>query len=200
MTHRRMDLYDANTVACVRDRVGVWGPRRPWALLMLGISLAACEQPLNTPVADEALQAMDADQLVFGMTSYLSASGVREGRIQADTAYIYEDEGTAELRNMEIVFYDEDGRERATVTGTSGRWVQATDVMSAYGDVVLQIHMDGSKLESQEIHYDPNADRIWSDSSTVRTLSDGTVLRGSSFESDMSFEDIYVRDPRGGGA
>jgi LPS export ABC transporter protein LptC len=170
------------------------------ACVAVGVACIGCEQTLNTPVADEALQSMDADQLVFGMTSYLTASGVREGRIQADTAYMYEDDGTAELRNMQIVFYDEEGRERATVTGLRGRWVQSTDVMSAYGDVVLEIHQDGSKLESQEIHYDPNADRIWSDSSTVRTLQDGTVMNGSAFESDMSFEDIFVRDPRGGGS
>jgi hypothetical protein len=70
--------------------------------------------------------------------------------------------------------------------------------MSAFGDVVLLVHSDSSRLESQEIHYDPSRDLIWSDSATVRTMRDGTVTRGSSFESDMSFENIVVRDPRGG--
>jgi LPS export ABC transporter protein LptC len=175
------------------------GSRRPAlaTALCLGV-LAACEQPMNTPVADEDIRGMDADNIVFGMTSYMTASGVREGRIRADTAYTYEESATAELLGMEIVFYDDEGRERATVDGLRGRWSQDTDVMSAFGDVVLLVHSDSSRLESQEIHYDPSRDLIWSDSATVRIMRDGTVTRGSSFESDMSFENIVVRDPRGG--
>lgn len=158
----------------------------------------ACQQPLNTPVADDELQEMQADNVIFGMTSYLSSTGVREGRVEADTAYMFADSSVAQLRQMEIVFYDEEGREVATVTGQRGRWSPESDEWVARGDVVLLVHADSSKLESQEIHYDPNRDRIWSDSTTVRTLADGTVTSGSSFESDMSFENIVVRDVRGG--
>ena len=70
--------------------------------------------------------------------------------------------------------------------------------MVARGDVVLEIHSDSSKIESQEIHYDPALDRIWSDSSTVRTMPDGSVSSGSAFESDMSFENVLIRNMRGG--
>ena len=70
--------------------------------------------------------------------------------------------------------------------------------MIARGEVLLFVHRDSSNLRSQEIHYDPESDRIWSDSTTIRTLADGTVTSGSSFESDIEFENIVVRDPRGG--
>jgi len=96
-----------------------------------------------------------------------------------------------------ITFYDEDGREIATVSGLRGRWRQDDDAMVARGDVVLLVHADSSRIESQEIHYDPNAERVWSDSATVQTLKDGTVTSGSSFESDIDFENVDVRDPRG---
>ena len=109
---------------------------------------------------------------------------------------MFEDSASAHLRGMEIVFYDEDGRERATVTGKTGVWSWDTDRMVARGDVVLTVQADGSMLESQEIYYDPDLDRIWSDSATVQTLEDGTVTSGSSFESDMSFENVVIRDPR----
>lgn len=165
---------------------------------LAAVALGACEHSLNTPVADEDLQEMVADNVLFGMTSYLTASGVREGRVQADTAYMFADSAVAQLREMEIVFYDSEGRETATVTGRRGRWSQATDEMVAQGDVVLLIHADSSRIESAEIHYDPNLDRIWSDSATVQTLKDGTVTRGSSFESDIRFEEVRIRDIRGG--
>lgn len=160
--------------------------------------VAACNQPLSTPVADEDLQSLDGP-IVFGMTSFISARGVREGRIEADTAYVFEDSTIVYLRQMEIVLYDEEtGAERATVSGARGRWDQETDEMVAVGDVVLFVYADSSTIESQEINYDPNNDRIWSDSATVRTYADGSVTSGTSFESDMSFENIFIANPRGG--
>lgn len=166
----------------------------------LGIAaVAACNQPLETRVAGADVQEMEASNVFFGMTSYLTSSGVREGRVQADTAYMFADSAVALLRRMTITFYDEDGREIATVTGQRGRWRQDDDAMVARGDVVLLVYADSSRIESQEIHYDPNAERIWSDSATVQTLQDGTVTSGSSFESDITFENILIRDIRGGG-
>jgi len=65
--------------------------------------------------------------------------------------------------------------------------------------VVLLIHSDGSKIESAEINYDPSVDRVWSDSATVQTLANGSVTSGTSFESDIDFTNVVVRNPRGGG-
>ena len=169
-------------------------------LAALGFAAAAaCDQPLETRVAGADIQEMEASNVIFGMASYLTSSGVREGRVQADTAYMYADSAVALLRQMQITFYDEDGREVATVEGLRGRWRQDDDAMVARGDVVLLVHSDSSRIESQEIHYDPTAERIWSDSATVQTLKDGTVTSGSSFESDITFENILIRDIRGGG-
>ena len=180
------------------DRLRI-GPSRRFLFTAAVLGLvAACDPALNTPVATTELQEMEADNVIFGMVSFLTSKGVREGRVEADTAYMFADSATAHLRQMAIVFYDIDGRERATVTGTSGVWSWETDHMVARGDVVLTVHGDQSRIESAEIHYDPDRDRIWSDSATVQTLEDGSVTSGSSFESDMSFENILIRDPRGG--
>ena len=165
---------------------------------VLGITLmAACEQDSEAPIASDFMQGIEGP-VVFGMVSYLTASGVREGRIEADTAFTYADTSRVDLRSMTVVFYDEAGVERATVSGRTGEWNPDTDQMIARGDVLLFVHRDSSNLRSQEIHYDPESDRIWSDSATVRSLADGSVTTGSSFESDIEFENIVVQDPRGG--
>lgn len=172
-------------------------PRIATLLALAGV-VSACSEELNTPVADEKLQSMESSAIVYGMVSFITANGVREGRIEADTAYVFEDTGIANLHRMNIVFYDETGRERATVTGERGEWNRETDRMVARGDVVLLIHADSSKLESPELYYDPAIDRIWSDSATIRTMADGTVTSGTAFESDMSFENIRIENARGG--
>ena len=171
---------------------------RTSAAIAGALAVLGCGSALDTPVATEELQSMEADYVAFGMLTYVTANGVREARIQADTAYVYENESTATLKQMELVFYDEVGNERATVTGLEGDWNQGTNRMVARGDVVLFIHADSSTIESPEIFYDPEIDRIWSDSTTVRTMQDGSVTSGTAFESDMSFENLTIQNMRGG--
>jgi LPS export ABC transporter protein LptC len=161
-------------------------------------TLAACTRDISTPVADQELQSMEADYVAYGMVSFVTTNGVREGRVQADTAFIYEETATALLKHMTIVFYDENGNERATVTGADGDWNRETDRMVARGDVVLLIHSDSSTISSQEIFYDPALEKIWSDSTTVRTMKDGSVTSGTAFESDMAFENVTIANMRGG--
>jgi len=172
--------------------------RRLGVLALLAVAASACSEETSAPLASDELQNMQADQVIFGMTGFLTAGGVKEGRVQADTAFMFADSTVAQLRQMEIVFYDEEGHETATVTGNRGRWAPETDVMIAWGDVVLTIHSDSSRIESQEIHYDPALERVWSDSATVRIEHDGTTTSGTSFESDMTFENFIIENPRGG--
>jgi LPS export ABC transporter protein LptC len=167
------------------------------ASLVALVGMVACREGQNTPVASDFALGV-VGPVVFGMTSFITVDGVREGRVEADTAYTYQDSAKVDLRVMRVVFYDESGQERATVTGRTGEWNQQTNRMVARGDVVLRVHVDSSRIESAEIFYDPENDRIWSDSATVRTLADGTVTRGTAFESDIEFTNVRVLNIRGG--
>lgn len=169
------------------------------ALLAVAVLLGtACQGEVIEPGgATSEMEALDAP-IIFGMVAYMTSAGVREGRVQADTAYTYADSMHVDLRGMTAVFFDENGNERATVTGREGEWDQESDRMIARGDVVLLVHTDGSRIESAEINYDPSIDRVWSDSATVRTLADGTVQSGTAFESDIDFTNVTVRNVRGG--
>ena len=63
--------------------------------------------------------------------------------------------------------------------------------MVARGDVVLTIPEGNRRVETQEINYDPNGDRIWSDSLTVMR-EQGTVSEGMGFSSDLDFRRLQV--------
>lgn len=172
---------------------------RAGTVVAVGLFAAACGDQIDAPVAPGEVLELQADNVMYGMTSFLTLNGVREGRIQADTAYLFVDSAKALLKQMNVVFYDERGQERALVTGLEGEWDQDTDRMVARGEVVLTVHADGRTLESAEIHYDPIAERIWSDSATVQRLADGTVTSGTAFQSDLEFNNIRIENPRGGG-
>ena len=180
------------------SRTAVGAGRALW-IVFAGAALAACGDEAATPVASEDVLGIEADNVAFGMSSYMTAQGIREGRVIADTAFFFADSAKAKLHGMTIEFFFPDGRRRATVTGKTGEWDQNTDRMSAWGDVVLVVHEDGRKIESQELHYDPTRDRIWSDSATVQTERGGAVTRGTAFESDMEFKNLRIANIRGGG-
>ena len=171
------------------------GPRLAALVLLAG--LAACKAPTNGAVASHELLEMGADQIIFGMSMFMTSSGIREGKVEADTAYMYADSAKAKLRQIRIIFFDENGAERATVTGTAGEWDRNTNRMWAQGDVVLIVHADGRRIESAEMVYDPEEGLIWSDSATVQTLANGRVTRGSSFQADMDFQNVRIQNIRG---
>ncbi len=159
--------------------------------------LVACKGPTEATTSAGDLANIQADLVNFGMVSYLTSKGVRQGRIDADTAYVYNDSSNIELRGLHVIFYAEDGRERATVTADGGELDQVSDRMIARGNVVLVIREDGRKIESPELQYDPDREMIWSDSATVQTMADGRVTRGTSFKSDLAFNNVTIANPRG---
>jgi LPS export ABC transporter protein LptC len=148
--------------------------KKPIALAAVALAvpllLLACSGPEDTPLASADVQSIGADQVIYGMSSYLTASGVREGRVVADTGYVFFDSATVKLRGMRLVFYNADGTERATVTAQSGQLNENTDRMVAYGNVVLIVHADGSKIET----------------ATSRTSSSGTSGAAGTSSSDAA--------------
>jgi LPS export ABC transporter protein LptC len=169
------------------------------ACVAVPLLLMACGESTDTPVASPDVQGIGADLVQYGMVSFLTASGVREGRVQADTAYVFYDSATVRLRGMRLVFYNTDGTERASVTADAGELDENTDRMVARGSVLLVVAADGRRIETSELNYDPQQDRIWSDSATVQTMPNGTVTRGTAFESDLDFRNVVIRNIRGGG-
>ncbi len=57
--------------------------------------------------------------------------------------------------------------------------------------MVLVITEGNKQVESEELNYDPNGDRIWSDSATTM-VEPGRVSEGLGFESDLNFRRTVV--------
>ncbi len=157
--------------------------------------LGGCGSQDETPVVSPDLLEMDADGVMYGMRSVIAVEGVREGMVRADTAYFYEDSANVELRQLSLTVYTEGGLERALVTAEQGWLNLDTNQMVARGNAVLTVRAENRIIESAELHYDPNEDRIWSDSATVQRY-EGTVSEGSSFESNLDFTNVLIRNMR----
>jgi LPS export ABC transporter protein LptC len=178
-------------------------------LAVVCLGLAACDEPTASRIADENVVSIEADQVIYDMDDYLLADGVRTGRITADTAYVFQDSAVTHMWGVEMVLYHGDGSERARVTSETGTLNQRTEEMVARGDVILLVDGGVRRVESPELHYDPNRDRIWSDSASVYQAA-GRRTSGTCFRSDLDFQDLTVcnirgsaqvprQDPAGGG-
>jgi LPS export ABC transporter protein LptC len=164
-------------------------------VLLPVVFAAACEELESGPVIAPELQEMDADNVMFGMTHNMTRDGIREALVEADTAYSWQDSTGVDLRNVRLVVFDENGGERAVVTALAGHLNPRNRQMFAQGNVILTVYEGDRTIESEELNYDPDANRIWSDQPTV--MREGNrIIEGTGFDSDAEFTNVRVRNGR----
>jgi len=179
-----------NTNRYLRYPTKCLGGRWIGALAIMAAAIG-CSEENTTPVAAPELLATGADMVSTGMEQNITVAGVREGMVYADTAFFYQDSATVILTNPVLTLYTDTGIQRARVTAEWGKLNQNTQVMLARGNVVLTIQDGSRRVESSELNYDPNGDRIWSDSLTVMH-EEGVVSTGMGFDSDLEFRNTTV--------
>src|SRR5213595_3131965 len=103
--------------------------------------LSGCRS--GTPVTATQAALDSADQVLIGMTHYVTEAGVLRARVRADTAFFYSGPQRAELRNVHVTFYDTQGRSTSTLTAHEGTHHWRTGDMEARGNVVVVRDRDG---------------------------------------------------------
>jgi LPS export ABC transporter protein LptC len=160
------------------------------------LAAAACDRTSSGPVAGDEYAAMHADQIIERIQQVMTVNGVRRAILLADTAYIFEDSARAELRGVHVTFFDAAGLQDAELTSRSGALNIRTEAMTARENVVLRLREGNRIIETQELHFDPERDMIWSDSATT-LRQDGTVAHGDGFRSDGRLRNLEIVNPRG---
>ena len=164
------------------------------ALLALAL-LAACNEGGGVKPSTVVSASDSADQVLYGFVHFLTRDGVREGRVEADTAYFYDPTQTTILRNMKLSFIDSAGNENATITSKIGTYKWQTGDMIADSNVVLKSH-DGRVLKSQRLFYDATKKEL---STPLRFTFDkeGDHVEGEGFRSDLKFQHVVANKPVG---
>ena len=164
------------------------GPVIAWA------ALSGCEESGAKPTT--TLQATDsADQVLEGFSHYVTSEGVRRSRVEADTAYFYENTQITDLRRIKVVFYDLKGVEGSTLTALRGTYHWQDGSMEADHHVVV-VTPDGRRLQTERLRYDNAANTISTDQHFA--FDRGTEhLEGNSFKSDPDFKNVVTDRPRG---
>ena len=172
-------------------RMGV----RAGAAVLLAVVVGACEPQAETPVVSADVANMDADQVMFGVEHIVTGDGVVRGVLKSDTAFMYEDSALVRVRPVDLTLYGDDGGVAGVVTARSGVLNTRTQVMVATGNVVVE-ETGGDRIETEELHFDPSRDRVWSVVATT-IHRQGTVLRGTGFTSNTQLTDTRLDAPTG---
>lgn len=156
---------------------------------LLGIvTLAACGRESTSPSAAEETFDLPADQVAYEVRQTLSEDGVRSALLYSDTAYIYEESRSYDLRGVDITFFDDAGAEAGTLTSERGNYEMEAGRFVARGNVVLISEGPSGerRLESEQLIYDIRED-ILSTQSEFTLHEAGRVTTGTSFRSDSQF-------------
>lgn len=164
------------------------------ALLLAALVLGGCRRD-EDPVAT-GFQPLPSDVVMTGVTHYLTADGVRSAKLVSDSVYQHQDSSKVELFGVNLTLYDSSGQVTATVTSRFGDLDERTNAMVARGNVVV-LRQDGAeRIESEELHYNPQTHQIWSTVQTTRTM-EGAVTIGDGFTVDDQFRNFQLQNARG---
>jgi len=164
---------------------------------MLALVLsAACRNGTRVTATQAALDS--ADQVLIGMTHYVTQEGILRARVQADTAYFYSGTQRAELRNVHVTFYDVTGRATSTLTSKEGTHHWRTGDMQARGTVVVIRDKDGGTMRTEVMDYNQARNQVSSDKPFVFDAPERHA-KGDGFTSDPEFKNITAKRPHGTG-
>jgi hypothetical protein len=116
--------------------------------------------------------------------------------LQADSGYAMPGAGSAHLCGVHLLVNDSLGRRIAEVTSETGEFDRRSETVVARGRVVVELPLEGRRLETEELRYAPRENRVWSPTTTTFREAE-TVLTGTSFTADRRFENLRIEKARG---
>ena len=141
-----------------------------------------------------------ADQIAFGFRTLVTDGGLLRAEIFADTAIFFDQSTRASLRIVHGDFFGATGAKEATLTARMGNLDTRTNVLEAWGDVVIT-SVDGRVLKTPMIRYIQSQNQVTSDSAFLLSEPGEKVISGVGFRADPSLnavEVLKVRSGRGG--
>ena len=165
-------------------------------LLAASLSCAGACRDEGRPVAT-INPADSADQVLLGMSHFVTQDGVQRARVRADTAFFYSMTQTAAMRHVHITFFNAAGVETSTLTARTGTYHWRTGDMEADGNVVV-VTTDSRTLRTEQLRYTEARNEVTSDKDFVYDAPNRHV-EGEGFTSDPEFKNVAAKHPKGTG-
>ena len=154
------------------------------------LSAAGCGTAKPPPVAPPNPLADSADQVMFGVRTFITDQGLLRAQLRADTGYFFDGNSRIEVRNERTVFFTNTGQPSAVLTSQEGTYSTTRSIMEARKNVVV-VSTDGKRLETSQLSFNQVTNLISSDSAFVLTEPERRV-EGVGFTSDPSLNNFKI--------
>lgn len=165
--------------------------RRVWSVRARAVAAAGLTVlPCCTREAEEAAAVPDGapTAIVRGFTTTVTSEGMIVYELQAPVAYKY-GQDSIRAQDIRVRFYEE-GQEVAVLTARSG--LMQGERVAARGNVVV-VSVDGDRLETESLYWDPETEKIRSNV-FVRITREDEVTTATGFVSDVRLQNIQLFD------
>jgi LPS export ABC transporter protein LptC len=160
------------------------------ALAAAAITAGCSKDAPPPPLAAKPVLGDSADQVMFGMRSFLTRNGIRRAELVADTAFILDAGNRLDLKRVNTTFYTVGGAKDAVMTGDRGTYDVRQQQLEGRGNVVI-VTESGCRLESPHLIYNQARNEISSDTNFTFTQP-GRKISGIGFVSDPGLRSMRI--------
>jgi LPS export ABC transporter protein LptC len=136
-----------------------------------------------------------------------TTSSINIHLVQSDSAIIRSDlrapkqlefaNGNIEFpEGIEIQFFEKDGSLGTTMRADKGFYIKDQNIYKGVGDVKVKNLIKDQQLQTEEIFWNPNEKRIYTDK-FVTIQEKQTLFNGTGMEADESFSNYKLKNVRG---
>lgn len=159
-------------------------------ILLAALLLGGCTDSESQAPLDNEESAIERE--ITGFTVTETHEGKPAWELQSEYAWRIPKDPQVRLKNLEVIFYDGEGRESSRLTALSGVVDEDSGEMTAREKVRL-ISTEGDTLTTEELVYSREKDRVWGPG-FVRLAKPDRVLTGIGFEASSDLTDYEVRE------
>ena len=160
------------------------------AIALLVLATAACPAGKQPAVSPTNPLADSADQVMFGVRTFITDQGIKRAEMHADTGYFFDGNSRIEVRNERTLFFTGTGQQNAVLTSVEGTYSTQRNTMEARKNVLV-VSEDGKRLETSQLAYNQATNLISSDSAFVLTQPDRRI-EGIGFISDPDLANLKI--------
>lgn len=138
------------------------------------------------------------DEKTTNIVLFFSDSAKTKVKLTAPLLHRYHDSEkpyTEFPNGFEVIFYDNKGAKQSFIKANMGKFFQNTNKMEAYNDVVV-INAKGDKLNTEELHWDQEKKKIYSEE-FVKITTEEEIIYGNGLEADEDFSNYSIKHVKG---
>lgn len=157
-------------------------------LLFIAMTCISCDDDIDTSLLEPYLGPIsEASDVLL----YHSDSAIVRTQLKAKKQIEFESGNLEFPEGIDITFFDVDGEITTTMKANKGYYSKKDNLYRGEGDVVVDNLEKEQKLSSEELFWDPNAKKIYTDK-FVTIEEKETLFNGTGMEADEGFNEYKL--------